>query len=314
MRKNVNTTVNATENNANNATIGNIALVIDNTNKTETEIQDALVRSVMNNTYSNCGKRIASVPIELVELDKSYQREVDKTNINHLFTDWDNNRCNFIIVSFRNDKFYIIDGQHRYHAAKLKGIKELPCIILTGLTRKEEARIFSRQNENVKKLTIYDVFKANIINGDTSIPEIKIDMEINEVCKKHNIKITRTYINKKNERNMKSLSAAREIVKTNGKEALEWIYDTIDKTNWKTCAEVTSYKIQNMLKSFYSDNKENILYKQESVERVMNTYTPSQIIGCARSDYANYTMGVAMNICFKELVNGHKIIKVGVEK
>ena len=323
MRKNVNVNVNTIENNAsnaNNATIGNIALVIDNTNKTdtdtntETEIKDALVRSVMNNTYSICGKRIASVPIELMELDDSYQREVDKKNINHLFSDWDNDRCDFIIVSFRNGKFYIIDGQHRYFAAKLKGLKELPCIILIGLTRKQEARLFSRQNENVKKLTIYDVFKANIVNGDVSIPEIKIDMEINEVCKKHNIKITRSYFNKKNERNMKSLSAARKIVKVYGKEALEWIYDTIDRTNWKTCAEVTSRQIQDMLKSFYSDNKENLSYWQNTVENVMNTYTPAQIIGCARSDYANYTIGVAMNICFKELVNGNKIINVGVEK
>ena len=203
MRKNIK---NAVE----NATVGNVALVVNNT---KTDDKAEMARSIMDNTYTICNKRIASVPVSLMKLDESYQREIDKSNIQKLVRDWDNDRCDFLLVSFRDDRFYVVDGQHRYTAAGYKGVKTLPCIILTGLTRKEEARIFSRQNENVKKLTIYDVFKANIINGDTSIPEIKIDMEINEVCKKHNIKITRSYFNKKNERNMKSLSAARKIVK-----------------------------------------------------------------------------------------------------
>ena len=69
-----------------------------------------------------------------------------------------------------------------------------------------------------------------------------------------------------------------------------------------------------MLKNFWVENKNNLDYWQKAVERVMNTYTPNQIIGCARSDYANYTMGVALNICFKELVNRNKIIKVSVEQ
>ena len=290
-------------------TNGNVAVVVDNTSS-----ESILARSVMSNTYSICNKRIASVPVSLMRLDKSYQRVTDNTNIQKLIRDWDNDRCDFLLVSFRDDKFYIVDGQHRYTAANYKGIEELPCIILTGLTREQEARIFSRQNENVKKLTIYDVFKANLANGDTSIPEIKIDVEINRICKKHGIKVkvTNRYTNK--ERTLRSLSATRKIIRAHGVECEEWIFDTVDKTNWKTCMEVTSSQIQYMLKNFYVENKENISYWQKAVERVMNTYTPNQIIGCARSDYANYTLGVALNICFKELVNGKKIIKVGVEQ
>ena len=290
-------------------TNGNVAVVVDNTSS-----ESILARSVMSNTYSICNKRIASVPVSLMRLDKSYQRVTDNTNIQKLIRDWDNDRCDFLLVSFRDDKFYIVDGQHRYTAANYKGIEELPCIILTGLTREQEARIFSRQNENVKKLTIYDVFKANLANEDTSIPEIKIDIEINRICKKHGIKVkvTNRYTNK--ERTLRSLSATRKIIRAHGIECAEWIFDTVDKTNWKTCMEVTSSQIQYMLKNFYVENKDNLSYWQKAVERVMNTYTPNQIVGCARSDYANYALNVAMNICFKELVNGKKIIKVGVEQ
>lgn len=307
MRKNMNNVTVAT---VENATVGNVALVVDNT---KTDKDTEMARSIMDNTYTICNKRIASVPVSLMKLDESYQREIDKSNIQKLVRDWDNDRCDFLLVSFRDDRFYVVDGQHRYTAADYRGIKALPCIILTELTREQEARIYSRQNENVKKLTIYDVFKANIVNGDTSIPEIKIDMEINKVCKKYGIKVCKNnrYL-KKNA--LRSLSATRSIVRIYGVECFEWILSTANKTNWKTCSEITSKQIQDMLKNFWVENKNNLGYWQEAVERVMNTYTPKQIIGCARSDYANYTMGVALNICFKELVNGNKIIKVGVEQ
>lgn len=305
MRKNMNN-LNAKA----TATVGNVALVVDNTKIDELA---EMAQSVMANTYTICGKTIASVPISLMDLDKSYQREVNEKHVNKLFITWDGDKCDFLLVSFRDNRFKILDGQHRYLAAKYRGIKNLPCIILTGLTREQEARIFSRQNENVKKLTIYDVFKANIANGDISIPEVKIDMEINEVCKKYGIKVCNNnrYIKKNT---LRSLSATRKIVKSYGAECFEWILNTASKTNWKTCPEITSKQIQNMLKTFYIDNKDNLTYWQKAIENVMNSYTPEQIVGCARSDYANYKMDVALNICFKELVNGKKIIKVGVEQ
>lgn len=287
----------------------NMAVVVDNINT-----ESIMARSVMSNTYNICNKRIASVPVVLMRLDKSYQRETNNENIQRLIRDWDDNRCDFLLVSFRDDKFYVVDGQHRYTAAKFKGVEDLPCVILTGLTKEKEARIYSRQNENVKKLTIYDVFKANLVNGDDSIPEVKIDMEINKICKKYGIEVSATNRYTKKKKVLRSLSATRAIIKTYGVECIKWMFDTVDRTNWKTCSDVTSWQIQNMLKTFYAENKENLTYWQKAVEKVMNTYTPNQIIGCARSDYANYTLGVAMNICFKELVNGKKIIKVGVEE
>lgn len=287
----------------------NMAVVVDNINT-----ESIMARSVMSNTYNICNKRIASVPVVLMRLDKSYQRETNNENIQRLIRDWDDNRCDFLLVSFRDDKFYVVDGQHRYTAAKFKGVEDLPCVILTGLTKEKEARIYSRQNENVKKLTIYDVFKANLVNGDDSIPEVKIDMEINKICKKYGIEVSATNRYTKKKKVLRSLSATRAIIKTYGVECIKWMFDTVDRTNWKTCSDVTSWQIQNMLKTFYAENKENLTYWQKAVEKVMNTYTPNQIIGCARSDYANYTLGTAMNICFKELINGKKIIKVGVEE
>ena len=91
--------------NMNNATVGNVALVVDNT---KTDDKAEMARSIMDNTYTICNKRIASVPVSLMKLDESYQREIDKDNIQKLVRDWDNDRCDFLLVSFRDDRFYVV--------------------------------------------------------------------------------------------------------------------------------------------------------------------------------------------------------------
>lgn len=92
-RANRNVTVNTVNGNNAMATVVNTEVV--------------LARSVMSNAYSICNKRIASVPVSLMRLDKSYQRETNNENIQKLIRDWDNDRCDFLLASYRDEKFYI---------------------------------------------------------------------------------------------------------------------------------------------------------------------------------------------------------------
>ena len=304
--------------NMKNATVGNVAVVVDNTRRAES----IAAQAVIDNAVVMDGVKIGIVPLDLIDIDKDneetgeegYQRNIDVKEVNILIRDWDSHKYGFILVSHRNGKFYCVDGQHRVTAAKYKGIKSLRCIIIENLEKKDEALLFANQDENVKKISIYEKFHANIINGDTSILRVKIDKEIYDICKKYGFKVVHACNKTKNEKILRSLYMAQRIVKAHGIDCFKWIMDTIHSTSWDTCPTSTTKDILIMLKTFYVENKDNLSYWQKAVEKVMNTYTPNQIIGCARSDYANYTMGVAMNICFKELVNGKKIIKVGVEE
>ena len=90
-------------------------------NTTATTNATVLATTVINNSYSICGKRIASIPVALMAIDDSYQRVLG-TTIKKLMNSWDNNKCDFLVVSYRDNKFYVIDGQHRYSVAKAKGI------------------------------------------------------------------------------------------------------------------------------------------------------------------------------------------------
>lgn len=65
--------------------------------------------------------KIASVPISELEIDHNYQR-VACSNVKKLTKIWDEKKCDPLYVSYRKDKFFIMDGQHRYLVAKKKDL------------------------------------------------------------------------------------------------------------------------------------------------------------------------------------------------
>lgn len=271
----------------------NITVAVDNT---------TLAQTVMNNTYSICGKKLAAVPCSEMKY-ASYQRPVDKQNVNNIASEFDMNKCQFLTVSYRDDVFYVIDGQHRLEAARLRGIKTLPCIIFEGLTEKQEARMFATQHINVKKLHPISTYNANLVNGDTSIPEVFIDMQINRICTEHNISVVHVGRGKSNiPKLLRSLSAARNIINTNGVKSFEWIVDTICKTDWNESSQAfTGYTLK-MMKYFYNENPCHYDYVTDAVIKVMQKYSPIELMGAARKDYPNYPTQTGLNICFKNLV------------
>lgn len=268
--------------------------------KTVTITNEALAQSIVDGAVSICGIKVASIPVDLLEVDETYQR--DTHDVQELIP-FDKKKCGFILVSFRNGKFYIIDGQHRYLAAKFLGIASLPCIILIE-TQEDEALIFSGQDIGKKRLTPCDTFKANIASGREDIPRVKTDMEINRICSAHGIKIAHANRYTRNDKILRSLSEARDIVNTSGSDCFEWIINVICSTDWDTCPTSYTKYILRMLKHYYiyTDTINN-----ESVKKAMNSTTPMQIIALSKADYPEYSIQVGLNICFKKLVDSYNI-------
>ena len=257
--------------------------------------KESLAATVINNTYSICGKRIASVPVECMELDFSYQRVLGKT-VNKLMTDWNDEKCGFLLVSYRDGKFYIIDGQHRYSVAKAKGISSLPCIIFTGLTSRDEALKFAKQQENVNKLNHYDTFKANIACGDESIPEVKTDMEIKRICDKYNVRVEAHV--PKGELALRCLYDARFDT-----DLFKWIMDCINSSNWAKCPVAYQSRIYRALSTYYKTYFNESDCRQRLID-MMNHTTPNELKSIARYEYEDYTTDAAMKLCVRNLTYG----------
>lgn len=262
----------------------------------------ALAQNTINNAYSICGKMIASVPVELMDIDDSYQRVVSN-NVKKLMQDWSDDKCNFLWVSYRDGKFYIIDGQHRWTVAKAKGIVTLPCIIFTGLTVEEEALKFADQNVNVKKLTAYDEYKAHIKNGDMSIPSVATDMYIGRVCDLYGVEVKKRSGVNREEKVLGSLTMARRIVNgIDGLETFDWIIGTVSSTNWRECGDSYSADMMGMFRTFYNNNKGCIGNATEVLKSVLNSISPTEFVINSKFEYKDYKPKKALTLYLNSLI------------
>lgn len=279
---------------------------------TGTQGNDVLARTVINNTYSICGKRIASVPVSLMELDHSYQRVLG-TTVRKLLREWNNDKCDFLYVSYRDNKFYIIDGQHRYQVAKHLNITELPCIIFTGLTRCDEALMFAQQQDNVNRLSPYDTFKANITCGDSTIESVRIDMEIKRVCDKYAVEIKKYGNGMVGQKVFRCLGTAHQIVsKLNGVEKFELLMEIINSSNWAETSLAYSDKIIVALNAYLTDNVDMIETIRPKLIEVMNEKSPEELIAYGNCHFPNYAPRTATTLALNDLVNTKVLNNMGL--
>lgn len=114
-------------------------------------------------------------PIAELMLDHSYQRDADRRLVEGIAAAWDWRLCAPLTVSRRGSppQFFVIDGQHRLEAAKLRSdIQFLPCIISSFETVEEEASLFVAVNRKRKAPSALETFKAELVAGDEKALQI----------------------------------------------------------------------------------------------------------------------------------------------
>ena len=149
---------------------------------TEVKSLDAAVaETIVKNSQNYNGVSYASIPLHLLHIP-TYQRQLH-SSVAKIAAAWDDKKCGSITVSFRDGKFYVIDGQHRVAAAKLAGRINIFSMILTGLSREDEINMFVNQNQNCKIVSAYDKIYAQS-DGD-----IAPGAELVAMCKAANIKL-----------------------------------------------------------------------------------------------------------------------------
>ncbi len=107
-----------------------------------------------------------------LEVDPTYQRSMEEGASQSLirkiamFWNWD--LCQPLVVARRDDgRLFVIDGQHRLEAAKLRGdIAQLPAVVVQYASAADEAASFVHLNQQRRPLSKLDVFKAAVASGD----------------------------------------------------------------------------------------------------------------------------------------------------
>lgn len=232
---------------------------------------DCIFRNAQRNPIA--GKIIAELPTYLLAVDYSYQRCDDK---NKLIKNWDSSKCSLLLTNYRpsEGKFYIIDGVHRFEAAKIKGVTHLACEIFYNLTREDEAKIFALQDENIKPVSIFDKYSAGLVYGDPS------SIAIRDMCEKYGFLV----INKPGAKHLSALYEAYNFIK--GKEekskALDWIFNIVQKSGWEEYPNAMSNVYFRAFSQIYNNTYDSDLetMAENLITCLQNVSTRSVITYC----------------------------------
>lgn len=230
---------------------------------------------VMNTRQYVGGKQFCYVPMELLEVDDSYQRGdmINKAKISKLAREFDINLYDPIQIAPHpeTNTFAIINGVHRYLACRILGTTGMEASIVTGLSanpeerRVQEAEIFVTQADLIDNLTMVQKHKANLLRG---IPKNIILEECTRGRKlildaKWFKNLPKTEQDKyKDCKVLSGYSAALEVAGlVDGKKTLTNLLDIIATTDWHNATNGYSSLIIRVLSSVLSihNNDEKVV-------------------------------------------------------
>lgn len=120
--------------------------------------------------------------VDQLEIDPTYQRSIDNNESQALIAEialnWHWGRAQLLNVSRRDGRLFVVDGQHRHAAAKLRGdIQQLPCLVEEFASVAEEAALFDDLNGRRRPVSALDKFRAALVAGDPDCVAIGAAMD-----------------------------------------------------------------------------------------------------------------------------------------
>lgn len=130
------------------------------------------------------------VQVQDLLVDGDYQRSIESEASQRLIAaiaaHWDWRLCMPLAVSRRGDGRYVIDGQHRLAAARLRpDIPHLPCCIATYEGPADEAAMFVAANRARRAINRLDDFHAALVAGDEDA------LDVDRVVRAAGLKVSR---------------------------------------------------------------------------------------------------------------------------
>jgi Family of unknown function (DUF6551) len=111
-------------------------------------------------------KELEIVQIAELQVDRSYQRDLNQNLVEKILRDWQMIATDAITVSRRTDgSLWIVNGQHRAAAAALANETEMIAFVYEGLTVAEEAALRLKANNN-RQDTAQERFHGQLTSGN----------------------------------------------------------------------------------------------------------------------------------------------------
>lgn len=236
--------------------------------------------------YSNTPYEEKQLSTSVINSGQAYQRPIRKRRVNNIKDNFDPKLLDPPVVSFRDGKFYLIDGQHRIAALKLlNGGNDvfITCRVITGLSYKQEAELYERLDSSKSKLSMGDKTRAAAESGAyKNIADIKNVLSANHIewlFNSHggtNGQITAT----------RSLIKAYDELKFEGfQRMIQILYLT-----WKGDKQSLSMYILSGMSLFFKTYGSEI--KDANFIKRLSKYTPQELISAGKSDQSTSDMSL----------------------
>lgn len=124
--------------------------------------------------------RFEKIQIKNLVSNQQYQRNLSEKHIHRTVEEFDLRQINPVKVSRRDGINYVFNGQHTIEiVAMASGSRETPvwCMVYEDMDYEGEADTFANQQKNVKPLTSFEIFNANIEAGNDKQLMIKALVE-----------------------------------------------------------------------------------------------------------------------------------------
>lgn len=247
-----------------------------------------MFQQILTSAIKVGNKTFAYVPLRLMYIDEAYQRQTSKAKVRKLAEKWNINKMDALRVAPHPETgmFSIIDGQHRYSAAKLNGEKFLASEIIMGLSddpavrEKQEAKLFSTQGDEVNHLTPQEKHKANILLG------VEENIVLDNLCKKYNIALKPDTARGKVRKGVLSgFVEAIRIIKSYGEDVMDETFYILCECRWnlerKGMGNAVLRSVSGLL-ALHPDHKAEL--KQEIAE-YFRPITPEKFMADAMNRY-----------------------------
>ncbi len=211
-------------------------------------------------------------PIDVSELKLApYQRGIRRHKAKAYADNYDPDIFGIILVSHRGGKYYIIDGQHRVEACKIRGIKTVWCQVLEGLNYQQEAEKFYKTNTCRTPLNANHKFNALVEREDeNALNVVRALQEFGFYYSKEG--------NESAENCVCAVSSLQKIYKNNGYTGLCEVLEIIRKA-WNGEKTSTRAEILKGLNTFIN----NYTFSKAMLIKVLEKDTPMGIIDRAKS-------------------------------
>ena len=247
-------------------------------------------------------KIFAAVPLVLIHIDDRYQRTetFSKAKGDHIAANFSEGAYEAVKLNYRDGAFYCPSGQHRIYAHIAMG-REYIVSELSQMSWKEEVSVYLYQDDNRAKLTPYDRYKAGCAIGD------KVDLAIKSICDNYGIGVGRM----SRRGRLGSITAARNIISTQGPERFDLIIHTICAAGWRSSPKAFDSRIIRSLRRVYTSVTDTERAEKRLI-RYLSETDPVMLYANALTAFPNKSPETAIAELLKDVVAGRRIGKMKV--